>query len=169
MNSKIILVFQVAVYILTSVMISSGVYAHEPHELSKQARGYVWSNETPSYRIYMEVMPADLFPHQPILLDDKQRLHDVIPGETEGLSHLLVSIYRKPGNEEVLDATLIAEVGPVSGKKTIKPLEKMALSTGVTYGNIFKVHQLLKHSVKLKIFNLNNSGYEEALFEHQDY
>lgn len=159
MNSKRRSVVLILIYTLVSFLIFSDVHAVS----------YVWTKETPSYRIYMGVVPAELVQHQPRLLDEDKQLHNVTPGEKEGLSHVMVWIYRKPGNERVLDATLIAEVGPESGKKTIKPLEKMALGTGMSYGNFFKVHQAAEHSIKLKIFNLNSSGYEEALFEHQGY
>lgn len=63
---------------------------------------------------------------------------------------------------------MIAEVGSESGDKTVKPLEKMKLSAGVSYGNFFKFHRDAKHAVTLKIFKVDG-GYEEVVFEHQGY
>lgn len=159
MNSKRISMSWVVVYILALAMVSSGLHA----------ASYVWAGDTPSFRIYVGVVPAELVQHQPKLLDEGKRLHNVTPGEEKDMSHMLVWLYRKPGNERVLDVTLIAEVGLVSGDKTIKPLEKMKLGTGVSYGNFFKVHQDAEHTVSLKIYSMNSSGYEEAIFKHKGY
>lgn len=134
-----------------------------------QASTYVWSKETESYRVYMEVVPAELVRNKPSLLDEDKKLHSVSVGSMPGLSHVLVWIYDKLGNAKALDVTVIAEAGPVDGKKTIKPLEKMRLSTGIVYGNLFQVHGEGEHIVALKIFAPDRSGYEEALFEHNVY
>lgn len=131
-----------------------------------RASTYIWSKETESYRIYMEVVPAELVKHQPALLDADKQLHNVSVDTMSGLSHVLVWIYQKPGNAKALDVTVIAEAGPVEGNKLVKPLEKMRLKTGVTYGNLFEVHRNEKHAVALKIYAPNRSGYEEAVFEH---
>lgn len=159
MNSKRLSVFWIVVYSLASLLIISVA----------NAASYVWTKETPNYRIYMGIVPAELVQHQPRLLDEDKRLHNVRPGEKTGMSHMVVWVYHKPGNARVLDATLIAEVDPASGEKTIKPLEKMKLGLGVSYGNFFKVHQNSEHTVTLKIFNLNSNGFEEVVFTHQGY
>ena len=159
MSSNKLSLIWIVVYSLASVLIFS----------SAQAASYVWTKETSNYRIYMGIVPAELVQHKPRLLDEDKRLHNVRPGEKKGMSHMVVWVYHKPGNARVLDATLIAEVGPVSGEKTIKPLEKMKLGLGVSYGNFFKVHQKIEHTVNLKIFNLNSDGFEEVVFTHQGY
>ena len=156
MNYNRIVLSVVFLIILGSVGVSSAVVAST----------YIWSKETESYRIYMEVVPAELVKHQPDLLDEDKQLHNVSVDTMSGLSHVLVWIYQKPGNVKALDVTVIAEAGPAAGNKLVKPLEKMRLKTGVTYGNLFKVHRNEKHVVSLKIYASNRSGYEEAVFEH---
>jgi len=156
MNHKRIIRSVVFLVIIASV----GVFT------TAQASTYIWSKETESYRVYMEVVPAEIVRTQPSLLDEDKQLHSVSVDAMPGLSHVLVWIYHKPGNAKALDVTVIAEAGPVEGVKLVKPLEKMRLKTGVTYGNLFKVHRNEKHVVVLKIYAPNRSGYEEAVFEH---
>ena len=136
---------------------------------STQATSYVWTGETPSYNVYMGIVPAELVLQQPELLDTDKRLHAVKPGEKSNISHVFVFINDKPKNTRALDVTVVAEVGLLHGEKSIKPLEKMKYGASVSYGNFFKVHQEGEHTVRLKIFNPNSSGFEEVLFSHQGY
>jgi len=156
MNHKRIIRSVVFLVIIASV----GVFT------TAQASTYIWSKETESYRVYMEVVPAEIVRTQPSLLDEDKQLHSVSLDAMPGLSHVLVWVYHKPGSAKALDVTVIAEAGPVEGVKLVKPLEKMRLKTGVTYGNLFKVHRNEKHVVALKIYAPNRSSYEEAVFEH---
>ena len=151
--------FILLVSLLTTVFFSHSIYA----------TSYVWARDTHNYRVYMSVVPADIVQNQPRLLDKDKRLHNVIPGSEEGISHVLVWVYKKVGNERLLDVTIIAEAGPVFGGKIVKPLEKMKLGTGVTYGNFFKLHQDSDHTIRLKIYQINSEGHEEVTFNHIGY
>lgn len=136
---------------------------------SDKDSSYVWSQETESYRIYMEVVPAELVKNQPALLDKDKKLHAISVEKMPGLSHVLVWIYQKPGNTKALDLTVIAMAGPTDGRKVEKPLEKMHMKTGIAYGNVFEVHREEEHVVGVKIYAPNRSGYEEVIFGHDNY
>lgn len=133
------------------------------------ASTYIWKKNTDSYRIYMEVVPAELVQTQPRLWDKDKNLHQVDVGGASGLSHVLVWVYRKPGNSKAVDVTVIAEVDSEQGGKVEKPLEKMRQLPGVVYGNIFRVHQAQEHTMRLKVYSPNAPGFEEAVFRHVGY
>lgn len=130
------------------------------------ASTYVWKAETKSYRLYTQLVPAELVRKQPFLLDGDKRLHGLESDEMRGLTHVLVWVYRKPGNQRALDTTVIAEVDAASGETMEKPLEKMKLNGNVVFGNIFRVHRDEKHSLTLRIYNPKGDGYENAVFTH---
>lgn len=158
MNRKKIARYAVVVFGAIVIGISSAV----------QASTYLWWTDSNSYRVYMEIVPAELVQHQPTLWDGDKQLHSLKVDEMADRSHVLVWLYRKPDGSKALDATIIAEAGPLEGEKLVKPLEKMKMKTGVVYGNIFNVHRDEKHVVSLKIYGPNSNGYEEVRFEHDD-
>lgn len=127
---------------------------------------YLWMQQTANYRVYLGIVPVELVKHQPQLLDEDKTLHDIRPDEKTGLSHVFAWIYRRPGNEPVRDAIVIAEVRHRDTVEARKPMEKMRLSTGVAYGNFFKVHRQDEHAVAVQIRDSNREGYETAVFTH---
>ena len=133
------------------------------------ASTYIWKKDTDSYRIYMEIVPAEMVKEQPQLWDADKKLHQVAVGEADGLSHVLVWIYRKSDNAKALDVTLVAEMESESGRKVERPLEKMSELPGVVFGNIFPVHEVQKHALRLKVYSPNSDEYEMAVFEHVGY
>lgn len=127
---------------------------------------YFWQQETEHYRVYLGIVPVELVKHQPQLLDEEKQLHDLRPAAESELSHVFAWIYRKPGNEPVRDATVFGEVSYMGVVEARKPMEKMRLSTGIAYGNFFKVHRQDEHTVAVQIHDHNREGYETAVFTH---
>lgn len=136
---------------------------------SNPENAYVWKQETDSYRVYMGVVPASEVTNHPHVLDEQKTIHGVLPESIKNTSHVMVTVYRKPGNTRVTNATIIAETGHRDGDKIIKPLEKMELKGRVAYGNFFTVHKEKEHEVKVKIYVPNRNGFEEAIFRHTGF
>lgn len=131
---------------------------------------YIWKQDTDSYRVYMEIVPAEMVRKQPQLWDSDKKIHQMdVNVAADGLSHVLVWVYRKSDNTKLRDVTLIAEMESENGRKIEKPLEKMIRLPGVVFGNIFPVHGVDKHTLRLKVYSPNSETYESAVFEHVGY
>ena len=102
-----------------------------------------WHHESASYHVYLGVVPTSLIKANPVLVDGDKTLHKDNNASDSG-EHVLVYIFRKPNNERVVNATVIARVGAkklLGGTKVEKPLEKMLTSGVITYGNNFSMPQ----------------------------
>ena len=130
---------------------------------------YAWKQETENYRVYVGVVPASEVTNPPRVADEQKQIHGALPEKVKDTSHVMVTVYRKLGNTRVTNATIIADVGLRDGNKTVKPLEKMELKGRVAYGNFFTVHQEKEHEVRIKIYEPNRNGYEEAIFSHTGF
>lgn len=122
--------------------------------LTAQAADASWHHESASYHVYLGVVPASLIKSNPVLVDGDKTLHkdDNVSDSNE---HVLVSIFRKPNNERVLNATVIARVGAkklLGGDKIEKPLEKMQTSGVITYGNYFSMPKKGEYEIVVRIY-----------------
>lgn len=113
-----------------------------------------WHHESASYHVYLGVVPASLIRSNPALVDEDKALHK---GNDAGdaSQHVMVSIFRKPGNERVTNATVIARVGPrrlLGGGGVEKPLEKMRTSGVITYGNYFSMPKKAEYEIEVRVY-----------------
>jgi len=121
------------------------------------------SGESESYRAYLGVVPASLIRRKPVLVDGNKDLHGGID-QSGFTQHVMVAVYRKQGNKRVEEATIIAKVSPkklLGGSVQEKPLERMATTGGITYGNYFTMPQAGTYEIELKIYEPNRSEKEE--------
>lgn len=113
-----------------------------------------WHHESASYHVYLGIVPANLIRSNPVLVDGDKTLHQD-NGASGASQHVLVSIFRKPGNERVTNATVIARVGPrklLGGSGTEKPLEKMLTSGVITYGNYFSMPKKADYEIEVRVY-----------------
>ena len=113
-----------------------------------------WHHESASYHVYLGIVPANLIRSNPVLVDGDKTLHQD-NGASGASQHVLVSIFRKPGNERVTNATVIARVGPrklLGGSGTEKPLEKMLTSGVITYGNYFSMPKKAEYEIEIRVY-----------------
>lgn len=125
-----------------------------------------WHQESASYHVYLGVVPANFIKDNPVVVDGDKALHkaDNIGDSSE---HVLVTIFRKPNNERVINATVIARVGIkklLRGTKAEKPLEKMLTSGVVTYGNYFFMPKQGEYEIVVRIYESNTDQPESVTF-----
>ena len=128
-----------------------------------------WNRESASYRVYLGVVPTSLIVKNPTLVDGDKTLHR--DANADGLSqHVLVSVFRKPNNERVINATVIARAGIkkfFGGAKVEKPLEKMLTSGTVTYGNYFAMPEQGEYEIAVRIYEPNKDRNEIVTFVYK--
>lgn len=128
-----------------------------------------WHAESESYRVYQGVVPASLIKSQPVLVDGDRSLHGGAELQAGAAQHVMVAVYRKSDNARVTGATLIAKVGParlLGGAKQEKPLERMATTGGITYGNYFEMPEPGKYDIEVRIYETHRDGSEEIEFSY---
>ena len=131
-----------------------------------------WHTDTKSYRVYLGVVPASVINDNPRLIDQDRDLHGGAHKTKDSSQHIMVSIFKKIGNQRVLNATAIAKVRYkklLGRKNTLKPLEKMLTSGTVTYGNYFELAKKGEYVIEVDIYESNKSGFEKAAFNFQTY
>lgn len=125
-----------------------------------------WHQESASYHVYLGVVPADVIKANPALVDGDKTLHKG-DNPSDSSEHVLVSVFRKPNNERVLNATVIAGVGIkklLRGAKAEKPLEKMLTSGLITYGNYFSMPKQGEYEIAVRIYEPNKDQAEPVTF-----
>ena len=130
-----------------------------------------WHHESASYHVYLGVVPAGLIKANPVLVDGNKTLH-IGDNTSDSSEHMLVSVFRKPNNERVVNATVIARVGAkkwLGGIKVEKPLEKMLTSGVVTYGNYFSIPKKGKYEIAVRISEPNKDQTESVTFVYNKY
>jgi hypothetical protein len=147
--------------LLTFFVAPAPVWAAEPN----------WHYESASYYIYLGVVPASLIKKNPVLVDGDKTLHrDDSAGDSS--EHVMVAVFRKPNNERVVNATVIARVGIkklLGGAKLEKPLEKMLTSGAVTYGNYFPMPKQGEYEIAVRIYEPNKDQAETATFIYKKF
>ena len=122
--------------------------------------------ESANYHVYLGVVPASLIKENPTLVDGDKNLHrDDSMGDSS--QHVLVAVFRKPNNERVVNATVIAQVGIkklLAGAKAEKPLEKMLTSGVVSYGNYFSMPKPGEYEITVRIYEPNKDQAEAVKF-----
>ena len=122
--------------------------------------------ESANYHVYLGMVPASLIKENPTLVDGDKTLHrDDSMGDLS--QHVLVAVFRKPNNERVLNATVIAQVGIkklLGGAKAEKPLEKMLTSGVVSYGNYFSMPKPGEYEITVRIYEPNKDQAEVVKF-----
>lgn len=137
--------------------------------LTAWADGASWHQESASYHVYLGVVPAHLIKANPVLVDGDKTLHKG-DNASDSSEHVLVSVFRKPNNERVVNATVIARVGIkklLRGAKTEKPLEKMLTSGVVTYGNYFSMPKQGEYEILVRIYEPNKDQAEPVTFVYK--
>lgn len=125
--------------------------------------------ESANYHVYLGVVPASLIKANPVLVDGDKTLHQ---GDhaSDSSEHVLVSVFRKPNNERVVNATVIARVSIkklLGGTKVEKPLEKMLTSGVVTYGNYFSMPKRGEYEIAVRIYEPNKDHAEPVTFAYK--
>ncbi len=134
--------------------------------LTAQAAEASWHQESANYHVYLGVVPASLIKVNPALVDGDKTLHKN-DNASDSSEHVLVTVFRKPNNERVVNATVIARVGIkklLRGTKTEKPMEKMLTSGMVTYGNYFLMSQQGEYEIAVRIYEPNKDQAEPVAF-----
>jgi hypothetical protein len=121
--------------------------------------------------VYLGVVPTGLIKTNPVLVDGNKTLHT---GDktSDSSEHMLVAVFRKPNNERVVNATVIARVGAkkwLGGIKVEKPLEKMLTSGVVTYGNYFSIPKKGKYEIEVRISEPNKDQTEAVTFVYNKF
>ena len=130
-----------------------------------------WHHESASYHVYLGVVPTSLIKANPVLVDGDKTLHKDNNASDSG-EHVLVSVFRKPNNERVVNATVIARVGAkklLGGTKVEKPLEKMLTSGVITYGNNFSMPQKREYEIAVRIKEPNKAQAESVKFAYKKF
>jgi hypothetical protein len=147
--------------LLTFLGVPAAVWAAEPN----------WHYESASYHVYLGVVPASLIKKSPVLVDGDKTLHRDDNAD-DSSEHVLVAVFRKPNNERVVNATVIARVGIkklLGGAKVEKPLEKMLTSGVVTYGNYFSMPKQGEYEIAMRIYEPNKDQAETATFIYKKF
>ena len=137
-------ILSLAVLLATALFFSSVVFAEH---LS-------WHQQSRSYDVHLGVAPASVLDQDA----DLARMHRMATGG-EGLrrlstQHILIAVFRKPGNERVVDAEVVAEVVEsdlVHTRKTEKRLKMMHVRGMPTFCNFFDLHGDGKYRVNVTI------------------
>ena len=128
-----------------------------------------WHHQTTNYHVYLGVVPTSLIKTNPVLVDGDKTLHKS-DNASDSSEHVLVSVFRKPNNERVVNATVIARVGIkklLGGTKVEKPLEKMLTSGVVTYGNYFSIPKKGDYELTVRIYEPNKDQAETVTFAYK--
>lgn len=128
-----------------------------------------WHHESANYHVYLGVVPTSLIKTNPVLVDGDKTLHKS-GNASDSSEHVLVSVFRKPNNERVANATVIARVGIkklLGGTKVEKPLEKMLTSGVVTYGNYFSLPKKGDYEIAVRIYEPNKDQAESVTFAYK--
>lgn len=131
--------------------------------------GNAWHAESESYRAYLGIVPANLIRREPVLVDGNRSLHGGADEQPGGAQHVMVAIYRKSDNSRVAGATVIATVEKeklLGGDEQEKPLERMATTGGITYGNYFDMPKSGNYEIEVTIYETNRNGGEEIEFSY---
>lgn len=128
-----------------------------------------WHAESDSYRAYLGIVPASLIRREPVLVDGNRSLHGGAEQQSGGAQHVMVALYRKSDNSRVAGATVVATVEKaklLGGDKQEKPLERMATTGGITYGNYFNMPNPGNYEIEVIIYETNRDGGEELEFSY---
>lgn len=147
-------------FVLGAVLLTGKANAEEPGG---------WHAESETYRAYLGVVPASLIKRQPVLVDGDRALHGGAAEQSGASQHVMVALYRKSDNARVVGATVIAEVKRaklLGGAEQETPLERMATTGGITYGNYFDMPEQGAYDIELTIYESNRNGGEEVEFSY---
>lgn len=113
-----------------------------------------WHEHSASYEVYLGVVPASVADQDSALM----QMHKATPHgsvkRTEGLRHVMVAVFRRPGMERVLNADVTAEVVEndlIHTRREKKNLELMMLPSGESYCNFFTLHWNGKYQIMLRV------------------
>lgn len=113
-----------------------------------------WHQQSRSYDVHLGVVPASVLDQDA----DLARMHRMATrGEhprTLTTQHIMVAVFRKPGNERVVDAEVVVEIVEsdlVHMKKTEKRLKMMPINGMPTFCNFFELHWNGKYRINVTI------------------
>lgn len=152
--------YALALAVLVAMSVTLRAHAEEQN---------AWHAESESYRAYLGVVPANLIKRRPVLVDGDRTLHGGAGQQSGAAHHVMVALYRKSDNSRVTGATMIAEVGParlLGGSNQEKPLERMATTGGITYGNYFEMPKPGKYEIEVHIYETDRNGNEKMEFTY---
>lgn len=146
--------------LFAALMLSVSAQAEEPG---------AWHAESDHYRAYLGVVPASLIRREPVLVDGDRKLHGGAAQQPGAAQHVMVAIYRKSDNARVVGATIIAKVKKaklLGGNAQERPLERMATTGGITYGNYFDMPESGNYMIDVKIYESDRNGGEDVAFTY---
>lgn len=146
--------------LFAALLLSMSAHAEEPR---------AWHAESDNYRAYLGVVPASLIKRQPILVDGDRTLHGGADRQSGAAQHVMVAIYRKSDNARVVGATVIAKVKKAKlfgGDAQERPLERMATTGGITYGNYFDLPEAGSYAIEVRIYEADRNGSEQVTFNY---
>lgn len=129
----------------------------------------LWRAESDHYRAYLGVVPASLIRREPVLVDGDRTLHGGADRQSGAAQHVMVAIYRKPDNARVVGATVIAKVRKsklLAGSAQERPLERMATTGGITYGNYFDMPDSATYRIDVTVYESDGNGGEDLSFTY---
>ncbi len=113
-----------------------------------------WHQQSRSYDVHLGVVPASVLDQDA----DLARMHRMAMGgehlRTLGTRHIMVAVFRRPGNERVVDAEVVVEVienDLVRVKKAEKHLKLMPVNGMPTFCSFFDLHWNGKFRVNVTI------------------
>ncbi len=129
-----------------------------------------WHQYTESYEVHLGIVPARVSDRD----DTLRQMHEITSHgsieRTNGLRHIMVSLFRRPGGERVANVGISAEVienDLIHVKREKKELEIMVFPTGVTFCNFFTLHWNGMYEIKLRIFE-PGQGTEWVTFHQEE-
>lgn len=118
------------------------------------------------YEVHLGVVPASRIRREPDLLGDDPGAHGGAGAQPASGKHVLVSVFRIPGHERLVDAQAIARVE--GDRVQEKPLEPMAGIAPVTYGNYFYMPAGRTYRIEVRIRDEGKQEGDTFVFSYRE-
>lgn len=129
-----------------------------------------WHGYSESYEVHLGVVPASVADRD----HDLRRMHEVAAHggaeRTAALRHIMVAVFRRSGNERVVNADVSAEVienDLIHVKHQKKNLDIMMLPDGESYCNFFALHWNGRYQIKIRVSEPGKQT-EWLIFEQEE-
>lgn len=158
---------RISVYSWLALLLLALFYAPSAAVSAKQIS---WHQYSESYEVHLGVVPAKVADRDTAL----KQMHEIVPHgsveRTNGLRHIMVSVFRRSGGGRISNVDISAEVienDLIHVKRERKELDIMMLPSGVTYCNFFTLHWNGMYEIKLRILE-PGKGTEWVTFYQEE-